>query len=124
PFRPCLPRRQSAFPGVDMDPLFLTGAIAIAAILGAGTGVWAERMRLRRARRGAEDEAARIIERAREEAAALRRDAELAGREAAFRLKEEWEKEEARRREELVQGETRLDERRSGLDRKFDLLGE
>jgi hypothetical protein len=49
----------------------------------------------------ARDEAGRILERAKEEAESLRKAGELRGREEAFRLREEWEREEARRREDL-----------------------
>jgi hypothetical protein len=41
-----------------------------------------------------------------------------------IRAKQEWEREEARRREELDRAEGRIEERRSSLDRKYDLLVE
>src|SRR5690606_23849207 len=46
----------------------------------------------------------------------------LEGREEAYRAREEWEREEARRREDLERAEQRIEERRSALDRKYDLL--
>jgi len=81
-------------------------------------------MRLRKAKAGAEEEANRILAAAQEDAERTLKAAELAGREAAYRAKEQWEREEARRRDELAQLEHRLEERRTALDRKYDLLDE
>jgi len=72
----------------------------------------------------ARDDASRAVERAREEAESLRRAAELQGREESYRLREAWEKEEARRREEIERGVRRVSERSDSLDRKFDVLNE
>lgn len=103
----------------------MLGAVAlVATVLGAVLGRYGERARLRRARASAEDEAARILAAAEQDAERLRRAGELAGREAAYASKEAWEREETRRREELQQIEMRLDERRDSLDRKFDQLDE
>jgi len=98
--------------------LFLLVGLVVGFVLGS---------RRERARHDAEkvearDEASRILQRAREEAEAARKEGELQGREAAFRAREEWEREEARRREELERTERRLSERSESLDRKFDLL--
>jgi len=72
----------------------------------------------------ARDEASRILGRAREEAASIRKEGELKGRETVFQLREEWEQEEKRRREEIEKTERRLSERSDSLDRKFDVLNE
>ena len=101
-------------------------------ILGLLTGVIAgflvsrrrERAQQEADRSAGRDEASRILERAREEARSLIREGELQGREEAVRLREEWEKEEARRREELERLDHRLSERSDSLDRKFDVLNE
>jgi ribonucrease Y len=103
-------------------------AAFVALLLGLAVGVLLGRSR-ERARQAAErdqarDEASRILERAREEAERIRKEGELKGREAAFQLREEWEKEEKRRREEMERTERRLSERSDSLDRKFDLLNE
>ncbi len=102
--------------------------LIVVAILAAAGGLllgWlGERMRLRAARAGAEDEAQRIRRSAEEDAERARKAAELEGREAAVRNREEWEREEGRRREELERAEARLDERRASLDRKDDLMDE
>ncbi|MDX1673820.1 MAG: ribonuclease Y [Longimicrobiales bacterium] len=95
---------------------------AIAAVLGLFLGWIGERLRLRNARGGAEQEAERILEAAKEDAERTRKAAELEGREKAVQIREEWEREEGRRREELERAEARLDERRSNLDRKYDVL--
>lgn len=103
-----------------MDNLFVVAVLAAAA--GLLFGWVGERLRLRNARAGAEDEAQRIRRTAEEDAARLRKAAELEGREAAVRTREEWEREEGRRREELERAEARLDDRRANLDRKYDVL--
>ena len=66
------------------------------------------------------DEASRILNRAQEEAESVRKAGELAGREAASRLREVWEKEEDRRREEIERSERRLQKRSDALSRKSD----
>ena len=101
------------------------GTVALVfAVIGALLGWSVERLRLRKAKETAELAAQRILAAAEEDADRLRKAAELAGREAAYRAKEEWEREEARRREEIQQLEWRLEERRAGLDRKYDQLDE
>jgi ribonuclease Y len=96
----------------------------LAAVAGLILGWLGERLRLRRARAGAEEEAERIRRAAGEDAERARKAAELEGREAAVRTREEWEREEGRRREELERAEARMDERRVNLDRKYDMLEE
>ncbi len=105
-----------------MDTLVLAGAAAVAVVLGLLLGWWIERVRLRKAKAGAEDVAARIRSDAEQEGERTRRAAELAGKEEAYRAREEWEREEARRREDAERAERRIEERRSGLDRKYDIL--
>jgi len=70
----------------------------------------------------ARDEASRILKRASDEADTALRAGELAGREEGFRLREAWEKEETRRREDLERAERRNEERSVGLDREVDQL--
>jgi ribonucrease Y len=103
-----------------MDNIFLVAALAAAA--GVILGWLGERVRLSRARAGAEQEAERIRKTAAEDADRVRKAAELEGREAAVRTREDWEREEGRRREEIERAEARLDDRRTNLDRKYDVL--
>ena len=101
-------------------------AAAVGLILGTfiGFAVARNRERTRRDLEKAQgqDEASRILARASEEAENLKKAGELAGREEGFRLREAWEKEETRRREEAERLEHRLQERSDSLDRQFDRL--
>ena len=113
---------------------YLAGAVFLAILCAwAGIHVGRSRERARRERERAEagEEAARILEDARQQAEATKREAEaerksaqLEGREEAYKLREAWEQEEARRREELERSERRVTERSDSLDRKFDQLNE
>ena len=106
-----------------MIPVLVAVAIG-AALLGVLVGWLLERWRLARAKSGAEAEGERIRGVAEQDAERIRKAADLAGREAAYRAKEEWEREEAKRREDVERAESRLEERRSALDRKYDVLDE
>ncbi len=107
-----------------ITPPLLWAAVGI--VLGALIGFAAARAREQRRRQvekqGAQDEASRILERARQESEDVRRAGELAGREEGLRLREAWEKEEDRRREEVERAERRAEERSDALDRQFDRL--
>ena len=106
---------------LDIALAVIAGVLAVAGfLLGRGR----ERARQRREREAAKDDASQIRKRAREEAEALKESALLSGKEEAFRVREAWEKEEDRRREEVERLERRLDERSEFLDRKFDSLSE
>jgi ribonuclease Y len=99
-------------------------AAVVAAWLGFMRGRASEQARLQRARGTAEEEHARILAAAEQDAENLRKAEVLAGKEEAFRAKEEWEREETRRRDEIERTERRLEEREEGLDRKFNVLDE
>ncbi len=98
----------------------LLAGLVVGLLLGRGR----ERSRQAAEKAEARDEATRIVERARDEARSLEKEGGLKGREEAFRLREEWEKEEKRRRTELEKLERRVSERSDSLDRKFDRLNE
>lgn len=102
----------------------LAALAAVLAVTGFLLGRRGERARQRREREAAKDEASQILKRAREEAETLRESALLQGKEEVFGLREAWEKEEDRRREEIERLERRHDERSEFLDRKFDSLSE
>jgi ribonuclease Y len=102
----------------------LIGAALGSALLGLLLGSWILQARAKRRQLDAESQAARILESANADVERIRHAAELEGREEAYRAKQEWEREETRRREELDRAEGRIEERRSSLDRKYDLLVE
>jgi ribonuclease Y len=110
-----------------MEPQ-LIGAAALGLVVGFIVGFLLkgsqERARQERLKASAEDDSTRILARANDEAENLRKAGELEGRQAVIQLRESWEAEEARRREELERAERRAEERADGLDRKFDLLNE
>lgn len=106
-----------------MTTALTLGAVAlVSVILGVVAGWALERARLNRARQSAEHAAAKIMASAEADADRLRKAGELEGREAAYRAREEWEREETRRREEVEKGEQRLEERRATADRRSELL--
>ncbi|MGB1778086.1 MAG: ribonuclease Y [Longimicrobiales bacterium] len=105
-------------------PLLLAAGVGL--VLGLFSGFVLARNRAR-AQQEAEkqkgqDEASRILKRAEREADNARKAGELEGREEGFRLREAWEKEEGRRREEIERAERRTEERSDALDRQFDRL--
>lgn len=106
--------------------ILLTALVAavVAGAAGYFGGQSVIQSRLRRARATAEEQAASIIAKAETDAENLRKGEILLGKEAAFRAKEEWEREEARRREDVERTERRIQEREEILDRKFLLLDE
>ncbi|HEU4565436.1 MAG TPA: ribonuclease Y [Gemmatimonadaceae bacterium] len=91
-------------------------------VLGRNAGRAAERRAQEAARATAEETSRRIIADAEREADSLRKSAVVAGKEEMIRLREQWEEEAGKRREEIERGERRLQERETGLDRKFDAL--
>ncbi len=73
-------------------------------------------------RETAEETAKRLLEEATREADGLRKTAVLTGKEELLRLREEWELEVRKRRDEVEREERRVQERESLLNRKYDLL--
>jgi ribonuclease Y len=105
-------------------PLVVAAAVGLVlgGLIGFAVSRNRERARQELEKSRAQDEASRILERARSEADTARKAGELAGREEGFRLREAWEKEENRRREEIERAERRAEERSDALDRQFDRL--
>ncbi len=107
---------------MSIEWIFLSAAGAL--IVGLVSGrLWAGRLAQRR-RGAAESEARELVEGATREAASIRREAELAGREEAYKLKEALEEEVRDRRGEIERAESRLDDRERLLERKLALLDE
>ena len=100
------------------------GLAAVALVLGLIAGQVLERRRAVRRRADLASERERIIDEAEREASNLRKSAELSGKEEAYRLKAEWEKEVEGRRQEVERIENRLVEREGLLDRKLAVLDE
>jgi ribonuclease Y len=111
---------------MESTSVLLTAVLAFlsGAILARSFVVRAVNAQRERDRAAADDEAAQLLARARDEADNLRRAGELEGKDTAIRLRESWEAEESRRREEIERAERRAEEREDKLDRTFDRLAE
>ena len=97
-------------------------AAAVSFFLGRTAGRNAEVTRLTAARSTAEETTKRLLTEAEREAETLRKSAVVAGKEEIIGLRQEWELDVRKRREELERDERRLQEKETQLDRKFDLL--
>ncbi len=110
------------------SPLILAAAILGGLVVGLMVGMALAGAREKRRRqeeiREAKDEASRILARATEESSNTVRAAELEARDQVLGLRESWEQEEGRRREELDRADRRAEERSDNLDRRADLLQE
>ena len=105
-----------------MDPLVVVLAAAVALLFGAvgyiGRGL-VERSRQKKAIAAAADEGSAILARAREEAENLRTSRVLEGKELVIQLRESWEQEEVKHREELTRSDERMSERSIAVDSRF-----
>jgi ribonuclease Y len=81
-----------------------------------------ETRRLAAAKGTAEETGKRIVDDAKRDADNLKKTTVLAGKEELMKLREEWETEARRRREEIEREEKRIAERESQLDRKLDVV--
>lgn len=104
-----------------------SGALLVVAsaaffFLGQRSGAGAEKKRHIEARTTAEETSRRILDEAQRESDSLRKSAVVSGKEEMLKLREQWEQESSKRREEIERGERRLQERETILDRKFDTL--
>ena len=89
---------------------------------GRRVGQNAERAAQSVAKATAEQTAKRIVSEAEREAESLRKSALISGKEELIKLREDWEVEARRRREEVEREEKRVQDREAVLDRKFDVL--
>ena len=91
-------------------------------IFGRRAGQSAERAAQSTAKATAEQTAKRIIGEAEREAESLKKSALISGKEELIKLRENWEVEARRRREEVEREEKRVQDREAVLDRKFDVI--
>ncbi len=90
--------------------------------LGADRGAAAEIARQREARNTAGEERQRLIDDGKKEAESLLKATVLTGKEEVMKLRELWESEARKRRDELVAEERKLVERETGLERRAEAV--
>jgi ribonuclease Y len=103
------------------------GALVVVAsaaffFFGRKAGRTAERANQSLAKSTAEQTAQRIVGEAERDAESLKKSALISGKEEIIKLRENWEVEARRRREEVEREEKRVQDRETTLDRKFDVL--
>ncbi|UCD25629.1 MAG: ribonuclease Y [Gemmatimonadota bacterium] len=110
--------------GTDQLTLILAvfGAVGIAGTVFYVLGKRAERRLAELAGKSAEQRAERLLAEASRDAEAARSQAVLAGKEEVMKSREEWEREEKQRREELDRLQERVSEREALIDRKLNTL--
>ncbi len=103
---------------------FVLVAVASAVFLFVGRKIGRSSELARQIQAGAtaEDTAKRVLDEAHREAESQRKTALLSGKEELIRLREDWELEARKRREEIEAEEKRVQERDGLLNRKYDLL--
>jgi ribonuclease Y len=114
----------------NMDSTALSAALGVLLVIasvaffifGRRAGRSAEREAQSLSKSTAEQTATRIVGEAEREAESLRKSALISGKEELIKLRENWEVEARRRREEVEREEKRVQDREVQLDRKFDML--
>ncbi|MDQ6736651.1 MAG: ribonuclease Y [Gemmatimonadota bacterium] len=114
---------------MDFTAILAAGAILVLVagcglffVAGRRAGVKGEAERQKVAGTSAEQTAKRVRDEAERDAQALRKTAVLEGKEELIRLREEWEAEARKRREDVEGDERRLQERTGVIERKADAL--
>lgn len=114
---------------MDFTAIWAAGAILVLVagcglffIVGRKAGTKGEVERQQAAGTSAEQTAKRIVGDAERDAQSLRKTAVLEGKEELIRLREEWEAEARKRREDVEGDERRLQERTGIIERKADAL--
>ncbi len=100
----------------------LVVASPVAFVLGRRRGQAAEELARRAAGEAADQVAKKIVAEAEREADSARKQALLSGKEEVMKVREAWEVEARKRREEIEREEKRLVEREQQLDKKVDLV--
>ncbi len=106
---------------IALGVLFAVGT-PIAWVFGKKSGRAAEDAARRAAGEAADQVAKKIVAEAEREADAARKQAILSGKEEVMKVRETWEQEARKRREELVKEEKRVTEREGQADRKFEMV--
>jgi ribonuclease Y len=99
----------------------LVGAVVAGAVFFL-LGRRAERREAERRGRSAEQQAEQLLGQARRDAESAKHEAMLHAKEEALGLREQWEREEKERRDELDRHQQRLEERETLIDRKLNTL--
>jgi ribonuclease Y len=114
---------------MDFTAIWAAGAILVLVagcglffIVGRNAGTRREAERQKVAGTSAEQTAKRIVADAERDAQSLRKTAVLEGKEELIHLREEWEAEARKRRDDVEGDERRLQERTTTLERKADAL--
>ena len=114
---------------MDFTAIWAAGAILVLVagcglffVIGRRAGTKGEADRQNAAGTSAEQTAKRIVGEAERDAQSLRKTAVLEGKEELIRLREEWEAEARKRREDVEGDERRLQERTGTIERKADTL--
>ncbi|HEY8165388.1 MAG TPA: ribonuclease Y [Gemmatimonadaceae bacterium] len=102
--------------------VLVVAASAAFFFVGRRLGTASELKRQAVARATAEDTTKRLLDDATREADGLRKTALLSGKEELMHLREDWELEVRKRRDEVEREERRVQERESQLNRKYDLI--
>ncbi|MEP6904996.1 MAG: ribonuclease Y [Gemmatimonadales bacterium] len=102
--------------------LLFVAACAAFFFVGRRIGRTGETARQARAKSTAEETAKRVLGEAERDAESLRKTAVLTGKEELIKLREDWEQEARKRREEIEREERRVQEKESLLNRKYELL--
>ena len=113
-----------------MNQIVIYAALALGSIIagavfffvGRSSGRSVEHAAQVAAKTTAEETAKKIVDDAAREAEALRKAAVVSGKEETIKLREVWEAEAQKRRDEIERGERRVQERDTNLDRKIDIL--
>jgi len=127
---PISPASAGAEHRYNMNATALSAALGVLVVVasvaffffGRRVGQTAERAAQSAAKSTAEQTAKRIVGEAEREAESLKKSALISGKEELIKLRENWEVEARRRREEVEREEKRVQDREIVLDRKFDVL--
>jgi ribonuclease Y len=97
-------------------------ALPVAFVFGRRAGRAAEDAARRAAGEAADQVAKKIVAEAERDADAARKQAVLSGKEEVMKVREAWEQEARKRREEVEKEEKRVTEREGQADRKFEMV--